>query len=529
MQVPARRQLVRTIVLFVAVCGTSAGAAPKQIRFTVDTARDVKPISPYIYGTNAHDPASAGRPANRLGGNRWTAYNWENNASNAGADWHHQSDGYLSGSDMPGAPVRVALEAAERHGQALIVTVPMAGYVAADRTPEGDVNRTPDYLNVRFHRSLPTRSGPLALEPDAKDKFVYQDEFVNWVERDARVDARQVIFYALDNEPDLWSHTHARIHPQKVTDAEMVQRTTEWATAIKRVKADALVFGAVNYGWNGFRTLQDAPDANGRDFHQFFLAEMNKAGHRAGRRLLDVLDVHWYPEARGGTGAGVRVIENDTSPAVAAARVQAPRSLWDPTYVETSWITRETTKGRPIALIARLRTDVETFYPGTRIAITEYNFGAAGHVSGGIAHADALGIFGREGVFAANWWRLDDGGQGYVNAAFDLYLNYDGRGARFGDRSVFASTDDFETTSIHASTHDADASRVTLVLINRSDDEVQAEVKIAHSEKLATADAYRFTSERAAIEHVGEIKLPEANTLTCTLPRMSATVVRVSK
>ena len=131
-------------------------------------------------------------------------------------------------------------------------------------------------------------------------------------------------------------------------------------------------------------------------------------------------------------------------------------------------------------------------------------------------------------MFAANWWRLDDGGQAYVNAAFDLYLNYDGRGAHFGDRSVFASTDNLEATSIHASTHAADASRVTLVLINRSDEQVQAEVKIAHAEKLVNADAYRFTSMRAAIEHVGPMKLAEAGMLTCVLPPMSATVLRVT-
>jgi hypothetical protein len=295
------------------------------------------------------------------------------------------------------------------------------------------------------------------------------------------------------------------------------------------VKPDALVFGAVNYGWNGYRTLQDAPDAGGRDFHEFFLAEMKNAEQRAGRRLLDVLDVHWYPEARGGAGEGVRVSEKDASPEVAAARVQAPRSLWDPTYVETSWITRASTKGQPIALLPRLRKDVETFYPGTKLAITEYNFGAADHVSGGVAQADVLGIFGREGVFAANWWRLDDGPQSYVDAAFDLYLNYDGKGARFGNRSVFAATEDIEATSIHASMDEGDSSQVTLVLINRSDNEVQADVRVAHAEPLTAADVYRFTSERAAIRHVGTMKLSEPDTLECTLPPMSATAVRVRK
>ena len=37
---------------------------------------------------------------------------------------------------------------------------------------------------------------------------------------------------------------------------------------------------------------------------------------------MDVIDLHWYPEAQGG---GVRITENNNSAAVVAARVQAPR------------------------------------------------------------------------------------------------------------------------------------------------------------------------------------------------------------
>ena len=43
-----------------------------------------------------------------------------------------------------------------------------------------------------------------------------------------------MIFYSLDNEPDLWSHTHARIHPKKLTYAEMIARTTEYAALASR-------------------------------------------------------------------------------------------------------------------------------------------------------------------------------------------------------------------------------------------------------------------------------------------------------
>ena len=36
--------------------------------------------------------------------------------------------------------------------------------------------------------------------------------------------------------------------------------------------------------------------------------------------------------------------------------------------------------------------------------MTEYNFGAGDHISGGLAQADVLGIFGREGLYLGNYW-----------------------------------------------------------------------------------------------------------------------------
>ena len=73
----------------------------------------------------------------------------------------------------------------------------------------------------------------------------------------------------------------------------------------------------MNFGWSGYRSLQSAPDGNGRDFHQFFLTAMKSAEQAHGRRLLDVFDVHWYPEAQ--SADGVRITEKNNSPAVVAA------------------------------------------------------------------------------------------------------------------------------------------------------------------------------------------------------------------
>jgi hypothetical protein len=516
-----RRILAITLLILCAAAPATSDSA-RIVHFTVDTSKDVHDISPYIYGNNFGLP----RPCNRIGGNRWTAYNWETNASNAGSDWHHQNDDFLSKSSEPGAPVREAVEAAARNHSALIITVPMAGYVSADKNADGDVNQTPDYLHKRFFPTLPKKPGPLSLTPDLKDGVVYQDEFVNWVEKSARPDPNQVIFYDLDNEPDIWSETHKRIHPQKLTYAEIVQRTTDWASAIKDVRPDALIFGPVNFGWSGYRSLQSAPDADGRDFHQFFLAQMKEAEQKHGRRLLDVLDVHWYPEAQ--SSDGVRITEKNNSPAVVAARLQAPRSLWDSTYVEKSWITKDSTNGQPIALIPRLRKNIESNYPGTKLAITEYNYGGADHISGAIAEADVLGIFGREGVFCANWWDLG-GKHEFVDAAMDLYLNYDGQGSRFGKRSVRATSDDDAATSIYASIGGTgDPDEVVVVLINKSDAPVDARIELQAAGAPSRVRLFQLTAAEAQIRAAGDRALTTPGLLEATLPPMSVTLAHLT-
>ena len=61
-------------------------AKASAVQFTVNEANGRVPISAFIYGTNQPDWQGGAHnlTLTRLGGNRWTAYNWENNASNAG-------------------------------------------------------------------------------------------------------------------------------------------------------------------------------------------------------------------------------------------------------------------------------------------------------------------------------------------------------------------------------------------------------------------------------------------------------------
>ena len=513
---------------------TPGQPAKAEVQLDVHSNRAVQPISPLIYGANLadfSDPHMDGLTFNRAGGNRLTAYNWETNASNAGEDYLNQNDNYLGGdSTAPGGAFTPAIQQTLAAGGVFLMTIPMIGHVAADKNGGGDVNQTPNYLEVRFVTSLLRKGSAFAATPDPADHKVYQDEFANFLRLkfpQAFSGARAKIAFALDNEVDLWASTHPRLRGQAatgagtpVTYAELFRLTEDYASALKDVAPNALIFGPVSYGWSGYVNLQNAPDANGRDFIDAYLQAMSAYERAHGRRIVDVLDLHWYPEARSSTD--VRVTSPDASPPLQAARVQAPRALNDATYVENSWISRSL--GGPINLLPRLKAKIAAHYPGTKLAFTEYDYGGGADISGGVAEADVLGIFGAEGVYAASYWG-DLANNHYIYAGLAMYRNYDGAGGRFGDTSIGASTTDSVNTAVYASLDKAKPNRMVLVIVNRSPRAVTTSERVWHTVAFSKARVYQLTSARPTPQDQGTIPVAH-NAFSLTLPGYSvATVV----
>lgn len=500
----------------------AAFAQAGAVSVTVDVTKNVHPISPYIYGDNQPDWAGRSKYLTlaRSGGNRLTAYNWETNASNAGNDWFNQNDDFMGGGTTPAEAIRPGAVAALNAGAAYIVTVPSAGYVAADKNGGGDVNQTPDYLNVRFNKSYPSKGSAFSASPNLTDHKVYQDEFVNYLTK--ALNTKRPVWFAMDNEPDLWASTHSRIWPTAPTYAQIMDISTSYAQAIKKVVPNTLIFGPVSYGWNGYTTFQNASDANGRFFLDFYLQGFKALNDQTGKRYLDVLDLHWYPEAR---GANKRITEDGTEQDLYDARMQAPRSLWDPSYTENSWISQFSTNG-PIRLIPLMFEKIAADYPGTKLAFTEWNYGGGGHITGGVAVADVLGVFGREGVFAATYWHLKSD-ESFAYGGFDMYRNFDGKGGHFGDTSVKATTGDVVKVIAYASTDTASPGTVTVVLINKAFSATSVNLNLSGIGGMRVNGAYRLTG---AASSPAAIAAPAVagTSISMSLPATSVTTLRLS-
>ena len=483
-----------------------------SVALTVDLSAAAKPISPLIYGLNdwTRDAStdSLGYTFQRFGGNQLTSYNWELNVVNAGIDWYNwNNNGIVSTApvelqSVPGEAAFLFIDYARVHGQTVFVALPLAGYVAADKN--GVVTAAEAAPSARWKRVIINKGAPLLLSPDTSDDYVYLDEEVNLLlTKYGRASEGGVFAYEMDNEPSIWPTVHPLQHPAKTTCAEVISQNVAAMKMVRRMDDSALTFGPVFWGWGAFTNFSDAPDWTGALqsqygwFVSYYLAQMKAASDAAGGRLLDVLDVHYYPAGTGKDDAGqdANVYSQLTSAGVNAARMQAPRSLWDPTYTETSWITQYTASG-PLRILPRLQASIDAYYPGTKIAVTEYEYGGHKDISGGIAQADVLGIYGKYGVFAACFY--SETIKDYIFPAFHIYLDYDGKGSAFGNLSLATNAPDAASYSVYAS-KESGTGRIHIIAINKTASAQVANVSLANTSRVVTsAEVYGFSEAGGA-------------------------------
>jgi mannan endo-1,4-beta-mannosidase len=206
-----------------------------------------------------------------------------------------------------------------------------------------------------------------------------------------------------------------------------------------------------------------------------------------------------------------------------AARLQAPRSLWDTTYTETSWIAQTSTNG-PIFLLPRLMAKINAHYPGTKLSISEYNYGAGADISGGIAQADALGVFGTQGLFAAATW-LPSATNTFLFAGHAMYRNYDGNGGSFGDTSVPLNNSDIVNTSAYASVSSASTTNVIVVVINKATTQLTAGITIKHTAHLTGANVHTLTSSTPSPQNGAALVAVATNAFSYHMPARSVTTL----
>jgi len=568
---------------------------------SVDAGAARHPISPDVYGINFYWELDDGNaltqriytaaaPAvratvRRWGGSSCSDYHWQFDVSNVDVYWFFEilPDLSMDASKLPaGGYFNQFADQARSTGGKILGTIPILGWLPKARAKMCSFSLV-NYgaqCKVDPDTSMPCGDGivydpacgnpwvvdgkapqnPIYIHNNPADDYAFHDQSfqAEWIQylltRYGPGNQGGIAIWDLDNEPIYWDTDHRDIHPNPYTYNELYDLDLAYAQAIKQADPTALVAGPVGNNWaslwfskldivagwstasgNYWSNPVDRNAHGGMALLPWYLQQFQNYEQQNGTRLLDYLDQHGY------LAPANIAFEPAGDSATQALRLQSTRVFWDPNYLVTGdyWIVDVDNNGAPVApyFIPRLRQMIDQYYPGTKLAFTEYNWGALDDINGGLAQADLLGIFGREGLDLAALW---DPGPVPMPAlfsppstpglkptdpgafAFKIYRNYDGIGGAFGETSVQATTGDPDQLSIFAAQR-SDAA-LTVLVLNKTTGDLSSSIQIANFTPAGTAQVWSYSQPNlSAIVRQSDAAL-NGGSITATFPAYSMTL-----
>ncbi len=521
-----------------ALSGQRVSDVSTAVTIQVDAAANRHAINPLIYGTAYATPAQLldlGALLNRMGGNPTSRYNWQQNADNRASDWYFESIPYASA--VPGEIADTFVQDSKNGGSQPMLTIPLTDWVAKvgpnreklasfsiskyGAQTGNDSQWFPDAGNgVRTNGQDVT--GNDKNDANVPNNVSFQRGWVqHLIGRWGNSTGNGLKYYLMDNEATIWFSSHRDVQPVGATMDELYTKMRDHSVMIKDLDAGAQILGPEEWGWSGYLysgydqqyapthgwTFPDRVAHGNVDYAPWLLQQFKNYETTNGRRLLDVFTLHIYPQ--GGE------FGDDVSPAMQLRRNRSTRALWDPNYIDETWINDK------VNLIPRMRSWVAQYYPGTKTGVTEYNWGAEGNINGATAQADIYGIFGREGLDMATRWTTPATGSPVYNA-MKIFRNYDGQGRGFGDTSVSATAPSPDDLSAFASIRTADGA-MTVMLVNKVAIAQTTTVNLANFTGASSAQVWQLTSANQ-ITHLADTAVT-SNAVNLSLPAQSVTLL----
>lgn len=456
------------------VCGTALGFGPmllaKDREVTIGNEREHL-ISPYIYGFGTYlkedrkeEKVWDMRPTlYRWGGNTSTRYNYKINAWNTAADW------FFTNYSAPEPNIIDSfMKENIKNGAASMITLPMLGWVAKDGTsasfPRSIFAKQDAFDNDSGNGMYNGENLP--SDPNRTSVAIGPDFVEGWVTKLKDQFGTHPHFYIMDNEAMLWNSTHRDIQPTPMSYDSYLKKYLSFAKVVRKADPRAVIVGPALWGWmdmhysafdaagpwNNEQRGGDRKNHGDKPFLEWFLEQVALEEKKEKVSLLDIIDVHNYPETGEWPGNG------DSSPEYRKALLESTRSLWDRNFTDKSWINEK------MYLIPRLQEIARKFKPTAKVSIGEYNYRSEDDPSGGIAQAEILGIFAKENLYAAQYWDYPSKDKNH-RLAFLLYRNFDGKGAQFASNWVGNDLGITDDASVFTA---ADSKRLTIVVLNKS-------------------------------------------------------------
>ena len=505
----------------------------------VDAQANRHAINPDIYGlafAATSDLVALNAPLNRSGGNAETSYNWQLNSDNRGADWYFES--IADPVSTPGYRHDQFIQTtrAANIGAQALLTVPMIDYIGnlgPGRSTLWSLSIAKygpqtgwDQYNPDAGNGISTAAGNNPADASTPNSQAIQQAWVqHMIATWGLASAGGLQYYLMDNEPSIWFSSHRDVAPTGATYSQIYNDYLSYAGAVRALDPTATIVGPEEWGWlalfysgfdqqNGTGPGSDYATHNNTYYYPWLLQQLASYQQATGQQLLNVLSVHYYPQ----DGS----FSDDDSLAQQLIRNQSTRSLWDPKYVDKSWIATVGIDGGIVDLIPNLKSWVKQYYPSLKLAVTEYNWGDEPNLNGATTQADVLGIFGRQSLDMATRWTVPvNPSPTYL--AMQIYRNYDGNNSTFGNTSVYAGVADPDYLSSFAAVRSSDHA-LTVMVVNKQQGSTPVSISLANFATTGTAQAWQIASAtQSSITSLGNVAIAN-NSIITTLPSQSITL-----
>jgi hypothetical protein len=296
--------------------------AQTTIRIDIDLTKGKIPVSPFIYGKNnviesdltkqkAIEEVSRARQAGvRLvrqgGGNNSTKYNWRLKLSSH-PDWYNN----VYANDWDAAAKNMLQQLPEVQGMWSFQLIGKAAANTNNNFNDWGYNQSQYWSGVNQNLAgggkPNTLGGSKAATEGNPDLYLMSwpaDSTVGILDKwfgakGLNYDKSKFVYWAMDNEPEIWSGTHDDVMKTQCSAEEYMQLYFKVAKAARAKYPNIKLLGPTPanewqwYNWIGGSKI----DGKSYSWLEFFIKRIAEEQKATGIRLLDVLDIHYYPES----------------------------------------------------------------------------------------------------------------------------------------------------------------------------------------------------------------------------------------
>ncbi|OYU67567.1 MAG: glycoside hydrolase family 44 [Cytophagaceae bacterium BCCC1] len=292
-----------------------------QVNVSVFAKSKIAKVSPYIFGRN--NSFSSTNPNSTLssedftrikdagvqffresGGNNSTKYNWRKKLSSH-PDWYNNV--YVNDWDKTAKSLQKNFPNAQ--GMWSFQLIGKAAKTSTANFNDYGYNKSQWWegvnqnlagngeLNPTGNKAKKEGDANLYLEDWPADSTV--GILKHWFGQNGiGLDKEKVQYWSMDNEPEIWNGTHDDVVNNQFTAEELIQSYIKVAKKARAAYPAIKLCGPVTANeWQWYNWSNGPIEYNGKKYPwiEYFLLRIAEEESKSGVRLLDVIDIHFYP------------------------------------------------------------------------------------------------------------------------------------------------------------------------------------------------------------------------------------------